>query len=163
MSFRAFNFILHLFILFYYYFTYLCTQEEYEMKQRINIAWTLIMVCMIMLTASVLPHHHHQGLICLQHDNTEQTCETSTQENSHKSSCKDCCITKFNCFRSDTDDSMEPHFSFESILFTLTDIYLLPLRFKEDLVNTFTFYYHERLHCRHISAAIGLRAPPAFA
>ncbi len=134
------------------------------MKQRINIAWVLIMVCMIMLTASVLPHHHHHGLVCLQHDLTEQTCETLPQEDSHKSSsCKACCVTKFNCFRSDADDSMEPHFSSESILFTLTDIYLLPLRPKESLVNTSTFYYHERLHSRHISNAIGLRAPPAFA
>ena len=44
------------------------------MKQRINIAWLLMMVCMIMLTASVLPHHHHKGLLCLQHDATEKEC-----------------------------------------------------------------------------------------
>lgn len=133
------------------------------MKQRINIAWLLIMVCTIMLTASVLPHHHHHGLVCLQHDITEQiTCNTSPQENSSESSCKACCITKFNCFRTDTDDSMEPHFSLESILFTLTDIYLLPLRPKENSVNTSIFYYHERLHSKHIADATGLRAPPAF-
>ena len=62
------------------------------MKQRINIAWLLMMVCMIMLTASVLPHHHHKGLLCLQHDATEKECSAPVEQDSHNSStCKACC------------------------------------------------------------------------
>ncbi|RGN43703.1 MULTISPECIES: DUF6769 family protein [unclassified Bacteroides] len=129
------------------------------MKQRINIAWLLMMVCMIMLTASVLPHHHHKGLLCLQHDATEKECSAPVEQDSHNSStCKACCVTKFNCARPDSDDSIVPDYTLESVLFTLTDIYLLPLLQEECLIDT--SYYYEHLHSRHVSDAVGLRAPP---
>lgn len=133
------------------------------MKQKVNIAWLLMTVCMIMLTASVLPHHHHENLLCLQHDVTEQSCKSdATQEPQNGSSCKDCCVTKFHCSRPDTGDSMEPQYSLTSILFTLTDIYLLPLRSNEGSVDSPTYYF-EHLHTQQVVKATGLRAPPAIA
>ncbi|MBR5205507.1 MAG: hypothetical protein IKW32_09940 [Bacteroidaceae bacterium] len=46
------------------------------MKQRRFIAWMLMIVSMVMLTASVLPHHHHQEILCLQHD--VEACECAS-------------------------------------------------------------------------------------
>ena len=49
------------------------------MKRRRYIAWVLMLVSIIMLTASVLPHHHHREILCLQHDMTLCGCQCSVQ------------------------------------------------------------------------------------
>ncbi len=147
------------------------------MKQRTNISWFLMIVSLIMLTASVFPHHHHQALLCLQHDLVESVheCNSSTNcDHSHATSedkacgedtagtgCNDCCITVFHCSEPDDSyDSMEPQYTLESILFTLTNIYFLPLQSEESKADYYTFY-HETLHSKHFTKALGLRGPPA--
>lgn len=160
------NKVLTLFFIFLFIlFTFSCIFANVisqMMKRRRYIACLLMLVSMIMLTASVFPHHHHQELFCLQHDATETSPDCQQKESNPESTCQACCVTKFHC--SDPDqayDSMEPHYSLESILFTITDIYSLPLRPEEEKVSNFPLY-HEKLYDRHISAAVGLRAPPSF-
>ena len=59
-----------------------------------------MLVSIIMLTASVLPHHHHREILCLQHDMTLCGCQCSVQHQQHNSSdenhtCNAGCVTKF--------------------------------------------------------------------
>ena len=56
------------------------------MKRRRYIAWVLMLVSIIMLTASVLPHHHHREILCLQHDMTLCGCQCSVQHQQHNNS-----------------------------------------------------------------------------
>lgn len=147
------------------------------MKQRTNISWFLMIVSLIMLTASVFPHHHHQALLCLQHDLVETVHECSSNSScnhNHTTSenkacdgettgteCNDCCITVFRCSEPDDSyDSMDPQYTLESILFTLANIYFLPLQSEEAKADHYTFY-HETLHSNYFAKALGLRAPPA--
>lgn len=131
------------------------------MKKRKYIAWFLMVVSLVMLTASVFPHHHHEDLLCLQHDVVETSTDCHDEEKPSDANCQACCVTIFHCSDPDTDyDAMEPHYSLESILFTITDLYQLPLRPDEECVCDFPFY-HEKLHSRLASASMGLRAPPA--
>lgn len=136
-----------------------------------------MIVSMIMLTASVFPHHHHRDLLCLQHDLTPAASDcTNTESCSHNhatdkngcsddnksSQCEPCCITKFHFSEPDHSyDLMEPYCLLDSTLFSHINIYLLPLYREESYINHYT-YYHEKLHSRHLAEAVGLRAPPVF-
>lgn len=135
------------------------------MKRRRYIAWTLVWVCIIMLTASVLPHHHHQEILCLQHEAT--LCGCPCVEHDHhkdkkgeKHSCNAGCVTKFKSITPDKlQDNVSPDYSFCSLMYTLTDILLLPLRPSESKTKLYA-YYLERLHPTCLPHVTGLRAPP---
>lgn len=87
------------------------------MKRRRYIAWVLMLVSIIMLTASVLPHHHHREILCLQHDMTLCGCQCSVQHQQHNSSdenhtCNAGCVTKFKSVTPDrAQDSVSPDLS----------------------------------------------------
>ncbi|WP_455671570.1 DUF6769 family protein [Phocaeicola sp.] len=134
------------------------------MKRRRYIAWALMLVSIIMLTASVLPHHHHQEILCLQHDVTACGCECSDHHHNEtpgeKHTCNAGCVTKFKSVTPDkSQDSVSPDYSFCSLMYTLTDILILPLRPSESKTKLYT-YYLERLHSTCFPHVIGLRAPP---
>lgn len=132
------------------------------MKQRSFISWFLVLVSIVMLTASALPHHHHYGRICLQHDLTEDTsCESSSQNHDKGSSCKVCCVTKFKCSVPHNHDYVQPHFSHVVTLFTETVIFELLTPVEQ--THQYNSYYYESLHSTRITRSIGLRAPPCMA
>ena len=113
------------------------------MKRRRYIAWVLMLVSIIMLTASVLPHHHHREILCLQN----HTCNAG-------------CVTKFKSVTPDrAQDSVSPDYSFCLLLYTVTDVLALSLRLTEH--NTLPYnYYLEKLHSTCLPHVKGLRAPP---
>ena len=121
------------------------------MKQRRYIAWFLILVSIIMLTASVLPHHHHREILCLQHNH----------DVSHdKHTCNAGCVTKFKTITPEkVQNSVSPDYSFCSLLYTVPDILLLSLRLTERNTIPDT-YYLEKLHSTCLPHVKGLRAPP---
>ena len=89
------------------------------MKRRRYIAWVLMLVSIIMLTASVLPHHHHREILCLQHDMTLCGCQCSVQHQQHNNSsdenhtCNAGCVTKFKSVTPErAQDSVAPDYSF---------------------------------------------------
>ena len=102
------------------------------MKRRRYIAWVLMLVSIIMLTASVLPHHHHREILCLQHDMTLCGCQCSVQHQQHNNSsdenhtCNAGCVTKFKSVTPDrAQDSVSPDYSFCLLLYTVTDVLAL--------------------------------------
>lgn len=131
------------------------------MKQRSFISWFLIMVSIVMLTASALPHHHHHGRICLQQDITENTsCTSSSQKQDEGSSCKVCCVTNFKCNVPNHQNYIQPHFNHVVILFTEAIIY--ELFTSNEQTHPYNPYF-ESLHSIRITRSIGLRAPPCMA
>ena len=136
------------------------------MRRRRYIAWVLMLVSIIMLTASVLPHHHHREILCLQHDMTLCGCQCSVQHQQHNNSsdenhtCNAGCVTKFKSVTPDrAQDSVSPDYSFCLLLYTVTDVLALSLRLTEH--NTLPYnYYLEKLHSTCLPHVKGLRAPP---
>ena len=135
------------------------------MKQRRYIAWFLILVSIIMLTASVLPHHHHREILCLQHDITVCGCQCSGEQHNHdvshdKHTCNAGCVTKFKTITPEkVQNSVSPDYSFCSLLYTVPDILLLSLRLTERNTIPDT-YYLDKLHSTCLPHVKGLRAPP---
>lgn len=135
-------------------------------KVKYPISWFLLVVSIVMLIASVFPHHHHSGLVCLQPD-TEQ-CDLSSPSSSSTSSgqatdCKTCCITKFQCAVPDHQWAvhLEPQVAFEPVLFALASGCLCPE--YPGSIRICPSFYQEKLHSTHLSRALGLRAPPCIA
>lgn len=135
------------------------------MKRRRYIAWILMWVSIIMLTASVLPHHHHQEILCLQHDVSVCNCHCPQHHQQNDASdenhtCNAGCVTKFKSVTPDrAQDSVSPDYSFCSLLYTVTDVLVLSLRLSEH--NTLDYiYYLEKLHSTCLPHVKGLRAPP---
>lgn len=133
------------------------------MKQRRFTAWFLMLVSIVMLTASTLPHHHHFGRICLQQDLTECTscCASSSQNSEKGTSCKVCCVTKFKCSTPDNRDDVQPHFTQVIVLFT--EAIISELFTPDEQTHQYNSYYFDSLHSIRITHSIGLRAPPCMA
>ena len=135
----------------------------HPMKQRRLIAWMLVIVSMVMLTASVLPHHHHQHILCLHSDIETCGCEcedSHSHEATHHESCEEHCITNFVTIHPEgTFITVTPDYSICQVLYTLADILSIPLPIscQEDNLSPF---YIERYYSACMRHVIGLRAPP---
>ena len=134
----------------------------------------LMVVSIVMLTASVLPHHHHQEILCLQHDVEACECASHCTERHHEHhshaghcshshhACGSDCITHFQTVTPDKASvDVSPDYSFCALLYTLADILSLPLPLK-DTKATLSCFYLEKLHSTGVLPVMGLRAPPAF-
>ena len=144
------------------------------MKQRRYIAWMLMVVSIVMLTASVLPHHHHREILCLQHDVTacECTSHCGGHQNGHHQhtgncshshhSCGSDCVTHFQTVTPEKSSvDVSPDYSFCALLYTLADILSIPLPLNDTKANL-SYFFLEKLHSIGILPIKGLRAPPAF-
>ena len=143
------------------------------MKQRRFIAWMLMVVSMVMLTASVLPHHHHQELLCLQHDVESCECAHGCKEYhehhqheghcSHgKHACGSDCVTHFQLLTpNETTVNVSPDYSFYALLYTVADLLSIPLPLNDIRANL-SYLYLEKLHSTCLWHVMGLRAPPSL-
>ena len=143
------------------------------MKQRRFIAWMLMVVSIVMLTASVLPHHHHQEILCLQHDAEACGCshECSKHHEHHeygghcsheKHACGSQCITNFQTVTPDEGTmDVSPSYTFCSLLYGVADVLSIPLPISESRANL-SYFYLEKLHSICLWHVKGLRAPPAL-
>ncbi|MEG1685992.1 MAG: DUF6769 family protein [Bacteroides sp.] len=128
------------------------------MRKKRYISVVLMFVSFIMLTASVLPHHHHYELLCLQHDvDVTQTCDAGHQHD-EQNTCKDCCITKFHSVAPQHQVDLQSHYPLVIDLFRVTDV--LNLLLSEEEGHNYQSFYIEFLHSTRVSSALGLRAPP---
>lgn len=135
------------------------------MKQRKYIAWILMVVSMVMLIATVLPHHHHQDFLCMH--SKSATCECSGGCLAHQSdgygthehqACDAGCVTNFQTIApDDVSDDVAPDYSFCSLLYTVADILSIPLYESR---GTYFISYLETLHSTCMPHVMGLRAPP---
>lgn len=140
------------------------------MKRRRYIAYVLMMVCMVMLTASVFPHHHHSDMICLQHDiktcncSCNKACENckdvchAAGHHSLPDQCENGCVTKFNCAVPQSGTDILPYFPLVTVLYSLADV--LKFNLPDRSVDELDFLYIESLHSLTVLRAEGLRAPP---
>ena len=135
------------------------------MKRRRYIAWVLMLVSIVMLTASVLPHHHHQEVLCLQHDVTACDCECTGSHHQNEATdgnhtCNAGCVTKFHSITPDkAQDTVTPDYSFCLLMYAWTDVLELTLCPIENKIRQYTFYL-EKLHPTCQPHVMGLRAPP---
>lgn len=133
------------------------------MKNNRCIAWMLLVVSIVMLTASVLPHHHHQHILCLHNDveACECSCETAgNHETTHHESCKEHCITNFVSVTPEVTqaDICDDDFIFYPLYF-LTDILSIPLPISISIEHNVPSS-KEKLYAACIKHVMGLRAPP---
>lgn len=131
-------------------------------------SYFLLVVSILMLVASVFPHHHHDLYFCVAHD--LETCPASVEcpdhlhhtgdEDNH--ACTSSCVTHFAFSAPDSHGTdLSPAYSYSLLIYP----FLLTLErlssFENDLPCPFSAYI-ERLHTRHFVASSGLRAPPCF-
>ena len=123
------------------------------MKEQLKVT-IMIVLCLLMQVISVLPHHHHDDLPCL---NQMKQTGTNTQ---HKHSCDSDCITKFNLESPSSitkkevkQNSVKQNHFFEASLICETNNYEID---KKQQSNP----YSVKLYCSHFVQFCGLRAPP---
>ena len=146
----------------------------HSMKQRRFIAWMLMVVSIVMLTASVLPHHHHREILCLQHDVEACECTSHCEGNHHEHhqhtghcshshhACGSDCITHFQTLTPEKASvDVSPDYSFCALLYTLADLLSIPLPLNDTRANL-SYFYLEKLHSTCLWHVMGLRAPPSF-
>ena len=145
------------------------------MKQRRFIAWMLMVVSIVMLTASVLPHHHHREILCLQHDVAACECTSHCTGHHHEHhqhaghcshgthhACGSDCVTHFQTLTPEKASvDVSPDYSFCALLYTLADLLSIPLPLKDTRANL-SYFYLEKLHSTCLWHVMGLRAPPSF-
>ena len=119
---------------------------------------------MVMLTAAVLPHHHHQHILCLHNDVTACECDCGESKENHATeahhACEDHCVTNFQSVTPDeAQGNISPDYSTCQLLYTLADILSIPLPLEET-EGILHSYYLEKLHATCHPHVMGLRAPP---
>lgn len=134
------------------------------MRRKRYIAWVLMLVSMVMLTAAVLPHHHHQHILCLHQDVAACECDCGDGKENHATeshhACEDHCVTNFQGVTpDDAEVDVTPGYTMCQLLYTLADVLSLPLAL-EDTNGRFISFYLEKLHATCLPHGLGLRAPP---
>ena len=136
------------------------------MKSKRHIAWMLFVVGMVMLAASVLPHHHHQHILCLHNDVSACECpceDADNHETTHHESCEDHCVTNFVSVTPDgSQTNVSPDDFICQQLYTLTDILSVPLPISIAIDDSVPLCI-EKLYATCIQRVMGLRAPPCVA
>ena len=126
-------------------------------------SYCLIMVSMIMLTALVIPHHHHGDRMCLkpiQEMSPEKDCSDNHNPNGHAHDdfCKISCATHIVLNKVDCNRNLLPGYSLITLVFDLVNDLLLPGEADSELAQE--SYYLEKLYPQCLATVCGLRAPP---
>lgn len=147
------------------------------MKQKNRyIAYLLIVVSIIMLAASVFPHHHHWDEFCLLqcdnkachgsgdcNDERHDFCHDSSHSHHHglndsNSDCKHDCVTYFSFQLPQGNNDLLPYGLPMAFLYFVFDFNL-----PETIVFNPLDVYQEHLHSvLWVIHGGGLRAPPCF-
>lgn len=148
-------------------FCYLCMRNKNSMKHSFK-TYCLLIVSILMLVASVFPHHHHEERFCLNAD-LETCCpsqaagnEDHTTKGCENHACHADCITHFS-FSSQHDRHIDvtPDYSFYSFIYPLLNV-LERFTFHNNEAKEAYSIYIEKLHSRYCVTTGNLRAPPAF-
>ncbi len=154
----------HRFVRFFHKNTYFCPKisDLYHMKRSKLKAWLLMSICVVMIIASVFPHHHHiKTSFCTQSDIELYTCPCGHTHSSQGTSqtCPNGCTMQFRCYiPQNKGQSVQPVYTF------LPDLFDIPTNLSPTLPTpkkaNFPLGYIEKLHSRHVSKGCALRAPP---
>lgn len=141
--------------------------EQKFMKHSFK-TYCLLIVSILMLVASVFPHHHHEERFCLNAD--LETCCPSQSAGNEDPTAKGCenhachadCITHFSFSpQHDRHIDVTPDYSFYSFIYPLLNV-LERFAFHNNEATEAYSIYIEKLHSRHCVTTGNLRAPPAF-
>ncbi|MCP9611571.1 DUF6769 family protein [Coprobacter tertius] len=124
-------------------------------KKRIPIA-CLFIAAFIMLTLSVVPHHHHEnGFLCIHlNGHIPQSQDAGTP-------CENNCIARFH--QADRAPERQIHINLLLLSFAVCELpqFISSLFTSKILPGTVIWsIYRERLHPEHLIRHSGLRAPP---
>lgn len=136
------------------------------MKRKQIVAWVLLVVGIVMLAASVLPHHHHAHILCLHNDVAACDCScegTTHHEATHHETCNDHCVTNFVSVSPEgIQADFLPNYFICLPYFTLADVLSIPLPISIAIDNQIPWYL-EVLYVTCEQHVMGLRAPPSMA
>lgn len=127
-------------------------------------SYCLILVSMIMLTALVIPHHHHGERVCLKYDQEmssphTEDCSDNLQGSAHDDFCKISCVTHIILNKVECNQDIHPDYSFFAIVYDALSSMALAddgqASAKQEI------FYLERLYPQCLVAECGLRAPPS--
>ncbi len=128
------------------------------MTGKRNIAWTLMLVCGVMLLAMTFPHHHHDMTLCMHVHTCGSDCAGGGHRHLPYQECHDGCIAFFRSVIPQHVHHIHPDYSFFVYPDFLKDYFKIVL-FENHIVE-YPEYRPERLaspECWHTG---GLRAPP---
>ena len=137
------------------------------MKRELR-AFVCLAVCLLMQAVSVFPHHHHNHLICIHDDLTEQSAEESPLHEEHSQGhdccghgcCAGCATHILTSYENISHEDCLPDYTFFTLIYNLSDqFHDFFLDFGNDEKGEAV--YLERLHDTLLSGALSLRAPPA--
>lgn len=138
-----------------------------DMKRREkHIAVIFLFISMLMLVASVIPHHHDaKGAICMKQDTTAgHQCPLHHDDNhlpTDNSCCHADCLTRFDSpLPSTTQPDSDPHYLTVTILFT--DMLIEQLLRPQEKQSGSYFVYKDSPYDSGHHASRALRAPPAL-
>ena len=124
---------------------------------------------MVMLTASVLPHHHHRDFLCM-HSSTG-TCDCTCNIEGHgmqdtpcahgHQTCEADCVTNFQTITPEEGGVDMSADAFCSLFYASVDILSIPLPLP-DVKAKYASHFFERLHVTCQPHVMGLRAPPCI-
>ncbi len=136
-------------------------------QRRSFLAYLLLMVSIVMLSASLLPHHHHWGEFCVsmcevddaQHRHCHQI-PTHADHNHSENRCCSGCVANF-CFpQPPSGNGMTDVMS--AFLFPYSDYSIIGIFFVVQGCVSSSFYYGEWLPKLFVGRGLSLRAPPFF-
>lgn len=134
------------------------------MRNKRHIIYFLMITCMVMLVAPLIPHHHHSnGIICMKDDIKDTECPCDHQHHHHKDDpcCTSDCMTIIeSSVPAQQLDEVQPQYFYIATLFT--EPLLRFLTQPEERESYRDYAYLESLHGTYIICAAGLRAPPTF-
>ena len=139
------------------------------MKRNKFIAWLLVVVSMVMLTASVMPHHHHQDFLCMH--SSMSACDCACESGEHSMNDTSCshghqgcdanCVTNFQTINPEDADVELSDEAFCSLFYAWAETLLTPSPLLDVKVK-YESLYLEKLSITCQPHVMGLRAPPCL-
>lgn len=127
------------------------------MKRKTFISYLMIMLCFIMSSISEIPHHHHNGVVCMNFHNPE----ANHQHGGSHGRCKSCCPTSINAYSRQEKETVISQSACDETGKSIYSLFAaMPVVSDDDLCRN--CFYAEKLHDRHLYDSRGLRSPPHF-
>lgn len=127
------------------------------MRLKVFITYIMIMLCFVMGSMSELPHHHHNGTICI---NFNHIREHHAGNHGNSGNCKTCCYNTINAY-SNRDTEKTVKITVANLLPDMVCILVGNNIFIKHTVHlSYASSYTEELHSRHLIESKGLRSPP---
>lgn len=127
------------------------------MRLKIFITYLMIMLCFIMGSMAEIPHHHHNGVICVNFNHIKNH---HSENNHNHNDCNNCCHKTIDVYKSQEKEKAAKSDSYSLLpdnLIIRIENCLLSL---DSDSSPSECSYIEKLHSRFLFKSKGLRSPP---